>query len=154
MMTDDPTMTLAQARALLREQVEDGATCPCCTQYAKVYRRKITSLIARTLIAMHNAAGDDWVHVPSLVGHQGGDGAKARYWGLTEEAEGTRDDGSHRVGWWRLTPLGTAFVLGQARVPKYVRTYDGRLLSVVDGERIDIFDALGNRFDYRELMQS
>ena len=34
-------MTLDEAKAWLRDQVDDGAHCPCCGQFAKVYKRRI-----------------------------------------------------------------------------------------------------------------
>lgn len=153
MKTAADQITLAQAREELRARVTDGAVCPCCTQYAKVYRRKITSQVARVLIAMHRDAGTGWVHLPTLIERKGADEAKARYWGLIEASEDdVREDGSPRVGWWRLTPAGEAFVLDRLRVPKYAHIYDGRCLSLDDTETVSIRDALGTRFDYRDLM--
>lgn len=143
--------TLEEVREWLRDRVDDGAKCPCCTQFAKVYRRKITVQAARVLIRMYHAAGTDWVNLPDLIERKGADEAKPRYWGLLEAMEGTRPDGSSRVGWWRLTPEGVAFVRDELRVPKYARIYDGRCLSL-EGDPVGIRDALGTKFRYDELM--
>ncbi|MCA9495771.1 MAG: hypothetical protein KC589_02420, partial [Nanoarchaeota archaeon] len=44
-------LTLEQAKKILRESIEkDGATCPCCNQFVKAYKRKITSSMAYSLI--------------------------------------------------------------------------------------------------------
>ena len=151
MFHDD--MTLREAKNLLREAVYDGAECPCCTQYAKVYKRTINSQMAQTLITMHRAqTGDEWLHLPTLLGRKQADEAKLRYWGLIEEQPGVRDDGSARVGWWRLTALGARFALGVAAVPKYALVYNGRCLGF-DGPRVTIQDALGDRFNYDDLMR-
>jgi hypothetical protein len=153
---------LGEVRAWLRGRVEDGETCPCCLQFAKIYRRKITAPMARVLIAMWRVGGRDWVDIPALAKSiytdrtraTGGDETKARYWGLIEpKPNERRDDGSLRVGWWRLTHAGVSFVRGENTVPKYARIYDGRLLGLDYSEHVDITDALGTRFDYRELMQ-
>ena len=60
-------MTLADARDELRDLVNDGHRCPCCTQFAKVYRRKIHSTTARELIGFYRAAHRDWFYLPDLT---------------------------------------------------------------------------------------
>jgi len=144
-------MSLAEARGWLRDNLDSGARCPCCTQIAKVYRRRIHAAMARDLCHVHSACGVEWFHVRTALGHDGGDFAKLAYWSLVEESTGRRDDGG-RVGWWRITDHGRAFVLGQARVPKYARIYDGRCLGLT-GDPVSIRDALGSRFNYDDLME-
>lgn len=150
--TPTATTPLAEAKSWLAARVEDGADCPCCGQFAKVYRTKLGASIAWPLIAMYRRAGQGWVHVPSL-GAQSGDPLKARHWNLIEQyPNAKREDGSSRVGWWRLTPLGVEFVLGRVRVPKYVRLYNARRLATRGAETISITEALGTRHNYSELM--
>lgn len=145
-------MTLSEAREWLRKQVDDGAKCPCCTQFSKVYRRKINAGMASGLITMYRTYGLAWGHVPSTadLSRLGGELARLRMWGLVEESPEPRDDGG-RAGWWRVTAAGERFVRGQERVPKYARVYDGRCLGL-DGDLVSVRDALGTRFDYDELM--
>jgi len=147
---------------VVRDWVEDnrevGVFCPCCAQYARVYRRAMTSATAVVMIAMwrHNE-GREWIYLPkmrnALPGNQalGGYGTLAHWWELMEQQPGDRDDGSWRNGWWRLTDLGRAFVLGEVRVHKYVHLYNAERIGL-SGERWSIRDALGNRFDYNVLM--
>jgi hypothetical protein len=150
MFSDD--MTLGEARAVLRYLVDEGHSCPLCTQFAKVYRRKIHATMAVELIRCWRGGGWslDWFHLPT-VNYRGGDVAKCKYWGLIEEDASVREDGSSRTGWWRFTSSGEAYVLGAARVRKYARVYDGRCLGFT-GESVSIRDALGSRFSYDELM--
>lgn len=126
--------------------------CPCCEQLAKVYRRNIHSAIARGLIMAYRAgANDTFVHAPTVT--RSGDSlelSKARYWGLVEEESKLRPDGG-RAGWWRLTPLGVAFVESSATVPKYALLYDGNLIRT-EGDPVTIEDALGDKFSLMELM--
>lgn len=150
-----PEMSLQEAKDWLRVRVDDGAKCPCCTQFAKLYRRKINSTMARALILIYrNGGGSRFVHIPSLravlAPHHSNEEPKLRYWDLLEEEQTVRPDGG-RAGWWRVTDLGARWVLGAATVPKYARIYDGRCLRV-EGDQVTIRDALGDRFDYRELM--
>jgi hypothetical protein len=151
----DPLTTVGEARKQVQAAAEgDGVICPCCGQFAKVYRRSITSATARQLIvAWRFARGDpaEWFHLPSVVGY-GGDIAKVKHWGLLEEAvDVVREDGG-RAGWWRFTALGSRWVRGLDAVPRYAYIYAGQLLRL-DGEPRTIRDALGNGFDLRELME-
>jgi hypothetical protein len=151
-MSDMPAgATLAMAKAWLSDRLDKGAHCPCCGQFARIYRRQINAAMARTIIAMYHHDAHDFMHLPTVAGY-GGDAAKLVYWGLIEEEALIRADGG-RAGWWRLTSDGRAYVLGQLKVPQYAAVYDGRLLpDSPHGPPRDIRDALGKRFDYSELM--
>lgn len=144
-------MALAEAQEKLRPLLDEGHKCPVCTQHAKIYRRKINSTMARTLITMfRNGAERSFVHTPSLPGDTH-EASQLAWWGLAEEEKVRRPDGG-RAGWWRLTEQGSAFVQGLVKVQKYAKIYDSRLLRL-DGELVTIRDVLGSRFNYDELMQ-
>lgn len=154
--------TLAEARAELREAVKGkGAKCPCCDQFAKIYQRPIGSASARALVLMYLAGGHlAPVHLPTVLSaarsnggprSSGGDEAKMVYWGLIIDAGTVREDGG-RAGWWRLTDAGVDWVRERSTVPKYAHIYDGRLLKL-DGEPWSIRQALGTKFDLRDLME-
>lgn len=133
--------SLAAARSWLRERLPVGTRCPCCGQFAKVYRRKLNSGMARSLIRMYNAAGLSWQHIPPTRREEGG---KLALWGLVEAGEG-------RNAQWRVTVAGAQFVNRELAVPGYAVLYDGTLIRL-DGNPVLITDALGDRFDYAELM--
>lgn len=146
--------TLADAKSWLRERIDEGDKCPCCTQFAKVYRRKIDGGMAHILVQMYRKQNEQdgrWVHVPSL-GTAGGDPIKTRHWGLIEERQVQREDGSSRAGWWRLTRLGQDFVSNRVRIAKHARLYDGRCLGLDATETVSVLDCLGTKFNYEELM--
>ena len=151
--TDD--MSLIDARALLRRLVDEGHECPCCTQFAKVYKRKIHASMARAVISIYRASyweKKHWVEISKLLPHnQVADAAKLRYWGLIEEEPSVRSDGSERTGFWRITLKGMEFVRGAGTVQKYAKLYDGRCLGL-EGDMVTIQDALGKKFNYSELM--
>lgn len=159
--TDD--MTLKAARDTLRPLVREGHTCPCCRQFAKVYKRALPSASAVVLIAMYRWRGErtdeGWIFIPDLLtqtslsrtAQQGGYGLLSHHWGLIEKQVGTREDGSDRVGFWRLTEKGRLFVRSLDTVEKYALLYNGRCLGH-EGPQINIHDALGKKFDYSELM--
>lgn len=144
--------TLEDAQDWLRENVDDGARCPCCTQFAKVYRRKINAGMARALVIMWSLNGTDWFYLPDITHKwQGRDESNLRHFGLIEEAGERRPDGT-RKGWWHVTNLGASFVRGHTSIAKYARIYDGRCLGLDETETVTIHDALGDRFRLDELM--
>ncbi|WP_037065874.1 hypothetical protein [Pseudonocardia acaciae] len=149
------TAPLGQAREWLRQHaVGKGAACPCCQQRAQVYHRGIHAGMARALVVMYREHGTEWQNkTVTLRGLGSGarDESLLRYWGLLEEDQRPREDGG-RAGWWRVTPLGRAFVLGEATVPKYARVYDGRCLGL-DGEAVSIVQCLGKRFNLLALLE-
>lgn len=149
-MSFSDEMTLAEARDVLRTLVDEGHDCPCCSQLARVWRNKLDSAMARTLVLMlRHGAEHEFLHTPSLPG----DNHKAsqlRWWDLVQEELILRPDGG-RAGHWRLTDRGAAFARGTISIPKYARVYDARVLGYA-GESVTIFDCLGKRFDYYELL--
>lgn len=143
--------TLTEAKDWLRERLDDGASCPLCTQHAKVYRRKINSGMARALIVQYRQVGREYAHTSSLCRftHEAG---QLSWWGLLEQETDRRPDGG-RSGYWRVTDKGEQFVRSLIPVEKYARIYDGRLLRLDGGEMVWITDSLGTKFNYQELMQ-
>ena len=148
-----PMTPLVHVESWMRQNVDKGVRCPACHQFAKVYKRKINSGMARSLIRMYLAGGADkleYIHVPTAVGSRSREEGKLRYWGLVEEELEKRPDGG-RAGYWRVTPSGELFVKGLMTVYSHARIYDGRCLGLT-GPQVSILDALGDKFDYAELM--
>ncbi len=136
------------------EHAEDGADCPACGRWTKIYdHRTIHASMASQLIRLYRLAidtEDGWVHVPSAIRNQGGDLVKARWWGLLVERP-QRPGATRTSGYWHLTELGERYVLGQVTVPRWARVYGNELLGL-HGPPRTVLDALGTRFDYRQLM--
>lgn len=149
-----PGETLAEAKARLRARLDEGMRCPCCGQYAKKYRRKFNSGMARALINIYKR-GDrgklDWVYIPNLPAKSREEG-KIAYWRLLEEATIQREDGG-RAGWWHVTRLGEHFIISGMRIPKIVLVYDAVCLGFDRTEMVSIQDCLGDGFDLSELMR-
>lgn len=144
--------TLADAKAWLRTQVfNGGARCPCCSMFAKVYKRQINSGMAQSLIRMYRKFGLQFGYIPELPAKSREEG-KLVYWGLVEEANAVRPDGG-RAGWWRVTDKGEAFICHGLMVPKYALIYDGRFLRYDNSqELVSIKDCLGEKFNLDDLM--
>ena len=157
-----PAGTLAAARALVLAKRVDGVDCPCCDQFAKVYKRKLSSAMAEAMIVIERATRDNRArpfHMGQLLdvrssnrtARGGGDPMRLRFHGLVDLVPGTRADESWRVGYYTVTDLGVKFALDEYRAPKYAYMYAQECLGVSD-EKISVVEALGNRFSYRELM--
>lgn len=152
-----PDTTLEEVQNWLRAKVEKGETCPCCKQFAKVYKRKIYSKAVYSLIKLYrlNENQANYYHITQLNPEKvsgGGDFAKLVYWGLIEEKPKEEDETTSRTsGYWKITNKGRYFVERQKTIPTYARIYDSRLLGLT-GPEIDIKEALGTKFDYEELM--
>lgn len=145
------SMTLGEARAALRELVTEGHDCPCCSQMAKIYRRRITRPMALALIECWRKGGThEYVYVADLPTYSS-DFAKLVYWGLIEEQRAKRPDGG-RMGYWRVTPKGEDYLSGRLSLPKYANVYNARCLSLDGYTWADVHDALGKGFDLTELM--
>ena len=163
-MKTNALTTLEEAKAWLRSHFKKGATCPCCGQFVKLYKRSLNSSMAVALLLIHKHymrnPGDGFIHVPSYLSScvstatvRGGDWAKLQYWGLIESDKEKREDGSKRSGYWKITPSGTAFVLGDIRVAKYVYLYNSKPTGMQCHEDVSIYEALGKKFNYQELMR-
>lgn len=147
----DMNMPVGQAKADVMALLEEGVVCPCCEQLAKRYPRTIYSTMAASIIAIYRAAGREWIHIPTLLDRRAAaDVPKLRHWGLLEEEMTLREDGG-RAGFWRLTEAGVAYVIGNRHVPKTAYVYNNEVLGY-EGPQVSIQDALGTKFDYRELM--
>lgn len=137
--------TLEEARQRLRASLDEGIHCPCCSQYAKRYKRSLYKGYVHWLIWLVEqvAAGEEWADVRDTPKHLGrnGDYAKLQWWGFVESA-------GKRSRMWRPTREGLAFVKGRTRVPKYVFVYD----NTVEGfsaDTVSVHDVLADRnFDY------
>lgn len=146
------SMPLGIARAKLAEMVEEGTTCPACTQHAQVYRWSLYSTAVRMLARLWHVGGTS-EFVESKAVKAAGDGghcSQLRHWGLVEQESERRPDGG-KSGWWRVTKVGADFLQGRVTIPKYVYVYDGTCLRS-DGPPVTVRECLGKKFDYDLMM--
>lgn len=161
--------SLEDAKKWLRARFAKGAPCPCCGQFTKLYRRPMNKSMAFVLLLIaryyrrYDVKQDEWLHVPSYIAEVvasnprraaavRGDWAKLKLWGLIEEKPAVRDDGSPRVGYWRMTQLGRQFVNREVKVPSHIYIYNGQPLPRTVDDLVTIDDALTTEFNYSEIM--
>ena len=159
--TFDNFRTIKQAREDLFKAYDIGEHCPVCGQYVKKYKRKITSSMAYALILLYwrnEAHPGEWIHILEYFrGKKGiphtlhGDCPKLRYWELIIKKDEAKEDGNPDSGYYKITRKGFNFVKDMITVPKFIYLYNNEFLAF-GGELINIKEALGNKFDYGELM--
>lgn len=142
------TDTLADARSLVESKKDDGIECPCCTQFVKRYRRKLNSGMARALILL--VVDGCWVTARRLASISR-EAAQLSWWGLAEE-QANDDPKKKTSGLWRATERGVAFAREQVYVASHAVVFDAKLETLA-GELVGIRAALGEHFDYDELMK-
>lgn len=135
-----------------------GYICSCCGQFVKVYHRRLNSSMAMVLILIYRSGKLDYFHVENWLKSIGksnlrADFHKLRYWGLLKKKIEDRKDGSDRNGFYRITPSGIMFVEVKITVPEKALIFNNKLQGF-EGDEINIYQALGNNFDYNKLMNN
>ncbi len=146
--------TIKEAKEHLRENYQDGTTCPCCNQYVRLYKRKLNSVMARCLIKLNNL-GEGHHHVKDIVKGISDTGtndfSKLKHWNFITEQINVDTKKKHS-GMWRITTSGQAFANYETVAAEYVLIYNG-LKQGTSESRTDIIKSLGKKFDYQELMR-
>lgn len=149
---------LIEVKKHLRNNWEKGTDCPACGQLVRRYSRPMHSTMAATLIRLHalNAQKAGYYHVKDIVKGISDTGtndfSKLRYWDFIVEMPKDKDDTKKRTsGYWRITDKGTDFVMNRLTVQSHVLLFNKHLLGF-EGNQINIKEALGEKFNYTELM--
>lgn len=148
--------TLEETKSELSKQLEKGAICECCGQFAKLYTRSITSAMAMALIVFTNKTYekgfDRYVHVENFFKNQNvpasirGDFPKLRFWNLIKPDK-------EREGFYCATLEGYQFVNNEILVQSHVRIYNNKTYGF-RGDLVAIQHCLKNKFDYDKLMDN
>lgn len=156
--------SLEAAQSRYRDGLREGTDCPCCGRYGRIYRRGFNSKMARALIELARLdirRPGAWVNVAADIPYalRGSDYGLLPYWAFVEGKDGQRDDGNPRLGLYRITALGRGFVNAMLSAKKYVYTYNDRAIEILPAdepeaaEMTTVREALGNAFNYSELMR-
>ena len=145
--------TLEDARSeWVRAIHGDGAHCPCCDRWGKIYPRHFNASMAKALIWLVSQ-GFDWTDVPNTAPKwltRTNQLATVRWWGMIERQRPKTPAGKHS-GMWKPTTRGWLFAHGQIAVPETVYTYNAQVVRYGQ-KNIKIQNAFKTPFDYREVM--
>lgn len=129
----------------------DGCQCPVCDRNVKVYKRKLNANMAHFLVqlAVGKSQGRQSMH-HSELNYKGRDYSYLKQWGFAKTTAADTDKKTHS-GEWQITETGMAFAMGRVRAWTHAIILDNQLLKY-SGESTTIQQALGNEFNYAELM--
>jgi hypothetical protein len=154
-------MLLSEAKDQLESKISEGVICPCCNQYAKLYKRKLSSSMTIALIEIfkaHKQIGFDYFHVedyfkslPNLPSSIRGDFPKLKHWNLIYGKEENREDSSPRNGYYMISGRGIRFLRNQLSVPSHIFLYNNEVKDVSE-TLVSVTDCLGAKFNYHEMM--
>lgn len=134
----------------VKAQADKGISCPCCGRLVKRYRRKLHTEMALFMLRLYHMDQRypqqyhaTKVLIPATC-KASTDGAYLHHWGLAESIDG-------KSGYYRITPKGIDFVLGNITVPEKIVLLCGEFEGL-EGKQITIHQALSNKFNYAQLM--
>ena len=145
------SMPLEIARETWRNAIEgDGAYCPCCDKWGKVYKMKLSQHLALCLrwIATHGDE-DGWVDVQNSAPRWI---LKSKtynllvHWGLIQGRD-------KRSGVWRATPRGRDFINANCTMPAAVYIYNNQVWGV-DATQTSFRGCFGKHFNFDEMMST
>ena len=146
--------SIKEAKEYLRDNYKKGCKCPCCDQVVKLYKRKLNSGMATTLIQIHKHS-KNFFHVKDMLRekgfHNGHDWSLLKYWGLIQELDALPGSTKKSSGQYRVTSKGEEFIYGRAKLPKHILIYNKRFQGFSD-EETTIKESLGDDFNYYELL--
>ncbi len=127
--------------------------CPMCGSRIREWRKALISTAVASLcrlVAVYH--GRAIHHDEFTVLLKDRNFSQLKLWGLVVPDE--NDDPMKRSsGRWHPTEKGIGFVMERTVIPKFVVTKHNRIIRF-DGPYIGVREALGPRFDYRELIRA
>lgn len=146
-------MTVAEARDTVRDHLRPGVPsirCPVCQRLVKLYKRKLDSIMGRTLLRFYERdrrrPGKFVDYRRVMEAGRMGEAAMLRHWEMLEAHPTV-------AGRWRITELGRDFCESLVRVPWAVWHWNRRAYGFTT-RRTTIKRSVADTFDVDELMAS
>ena len=125
--------------------------CPYCGQRVRVWKKALISTAVASLVQLvRRYEGEAIHHDDFAVLLKDRNFSQLKLWGLNEPAA-NNDPAKRTSGKWHPTDKGIEFAVGRRVVPKYVVTKANRVVRF-DGPYIGVREAIGAKFNYRELI--
>lgn len=121
-----------------------GQECPCCGKNVQLSRTTVNSDMVNMLMLLSergHLTPQDWAQKAVDAGYNyagNANRAKLQHFKLAER----------RGDFWYITPHGRAFLAGNAKVPRYVETYNKQVVGQ-SNETMSIHEV--RNFDYSEI---
>jgi hypothetical protein len=160
--------TVLEAQEKLKAHVRGpGAICPVCRQLVRMIEKELSPSMAYVLILMyrHFQTASDWLDMAQYISNmvaigsevKGGEWSKLKYWQLIVERPPEKKSIVNpkppvkTQGMYKLTDLGTRFVLGKIKVPRSIWLYNGKVIEV-HKKSVSIQECLGKEYNYEALL--
>lgn len=161
-MNKNEVVTLKDAQQYNREHWHEGCKCLACGQRVQLYNYKFFASSAFALIRLFNLTetnpDQEWFHVKDYA-EAGKDRPRAhhfaelRFWELIEKCDVNDDPAKKSSGYWKITEKGKQFVNEEIKVQSRILIYNNIFVGFAENSsEITVREALGNKFDYEELM--
>ena len=150
--------TIKEVKSYLREKFGDGARCPCCGQFVKLYKRKLNSGMTLFLIGLYNLSKhkkgayfkNQTIMKKMNINTSSLDYSIIKHFGLMEEEKNDLTD-KKNSGYWRITQKGIDFVSQKIEVPSHVHLYNNKVLGFSD-TKTNVVKSVGSKFNFDELL--
>lgn len=150
-------LSVEEAKLFIEQNVDKGILCPCCNQFVKKYKRKLHHSMALTLIYLcrYDRRAYNWIDVKDFLRQyklkNTHDWTLLKHWGLIHEKPKDETSKTRTSGYWKITEKGYLFMENKIRVPERIILLNNDFLGYSENTT-DIKEALGNYFNYEELM--
>jgi len=145
----DESISADREKIRLNKNCAEDCFCQVCGQRVKLYARKLNANMVMFLLGLIRLyqKEDRWISHKE-VKHGGRDYPYIADWDLaTTLAKGK----GIKSGMWAPTTKGLRFAWGEIQVPSHLFIYDKRVYGQ-STRLVGIREALGEKFDYQELM--
>jgi len=142
--------TIEESKYYLRENFEKGCSCPSCGQHVRMWKKSLISSAVADLIRLVSKYKGKPIHINEFT-QQRSNFYTLSYWGLISPGNTEHSEDKKTSGEWIPTQKGIDFVNKKSVLQKYALTYNNKVICF-EGKNIDIITALGNKFNYQELI--
>jgi hypothetical protein len=147
--------TIAQGKDFVSKSAEIGCKCPCCDSLVHTWKKYIVSNATASLVRLVAFYSnkpqayhlDIFNQIPKDRNF-----SQLKLWGLIEEIE-NKDETKKTSGYFIPTQKGYDFVCRGLLIPKFVFTLNNQIIRFEE-PMINIMQALGDRFNYKSLMDN
>ena len=155
-MNADLFTTIDEARGWLKGTADEkeGAMCPCCDRFDKIYNycvpRSAVTALANLCVASREQPNIA-IHCNKFTTNSGAV-AKLRHIDLIYQPEKEKFTGGKTGGTWAITQKGIEFVQGIIPIPTHLIIYHDELIGVSDNTKF--LREYWPDFNYREMMNA
>jgi hypothetical protein len=132
-----------------------GYSCPCCSQFVKVYTRSFNSNMLFALLHLYKNQDKGFIHLENSMieaGHKrSGDASYLRWYGFIEGMKAKREDGSKRNGMYKITGRGILACELKITFQSKFLIFNNRLEGF-EGLEVNLSQCLDKKFNYSNLM--